>query len=109
VGRPATGPGRGDRLQDDATLTYSLRNQSLDAAFTNIQNIDRLAAHSVPTVSFTGVPVDRQGEFQAGLAGNRIQGASYGADHAEAAGVFEQSNIVGAFGARKQGAPADGS
>ena len=102
VGMPATGAGRGDRLQGDATLTYSLGNQSLDAAFTNIQNIDRLAAHSVTSVSFTGVPVDRRGEFQGGITGNQIQGGFYGPDHAEAAGVFEQSNIVGAFGAKKR-------
>ena len=102
VGTPATGTGRGDLLQGDATLTYSLDSQMLRAAFSNIQNIDRLRAHSVSTVRFTGVPVDVLGEFDAGSTGNKIQGGFYGSDHAEALGVFEQSNIVGAFGAKRQ-------
>lgn len=102
VGTPATGTGRGDRLQGDASLTYSMDARTLNAAFTNIQNIDRLRAHSVASVRFTGVPVDASGEFQAGSTRNRIQGGFYGSGHAEAVGVFEQSNIVGAFGAKKQ-------
>lgn len=102
VGTPATGAGRGDRLQGDATLTYSFNNQSLDAAFTNIWNIDSLTAHSVAAVRFTDVPVDRRGRFEAGLTGNKIQGGFYGPSHIEAAGIFEQSNMVGAFGTKKQ-------
>ena len=46
---------------------------------------------------FNDIPVGPQGTFQSGLTGNRIQGGFYGPGHAEAAGVFEQSNIVGAF------------
>ncbi len=101
TGTPATGAGRGDRLQGDASLIYDMGSRMLDAAFTNIQNIDRLRAHSVSSVRFTGVPVNARGAFQAGLTGNRIEGGFYGPDHAEAAGVFEQQNIVGAFGARQ--------
>ena len=100
VGTPATGAGRGDRLLGDATLTYDSGTQMLDARFTNIQNIDRLQAHSVPTIGFMGVPVGTTGSFVAGTAGNRIQGELYGPNHAEAAGVFEQLNIVGAFGTK---------
>ncbi len=102
AGTPTTGAGRGDRLQGNATLTYNLNTQMLGAAFTNIQNIDRLQAHPVSTVRFTGVLVDARGRFQAGGTGNRIQGGFYGSGHAEATGVFEQSNIVGAFGAKRQ-------
>lgn len=101
VGTPAEGTGRGDRLQGDATLTYSLADQTMGATFTNIQNIDRLRAHSVSTVSFTDVLVKANGEFQAGLTGNHIQGGFYGPGHAEVAGIFEQQNIVGAFGAKR--------
>ncbi len=101
VGAPAAGASRGDRLQGDALLTYSFGSRMLNAAFTDIQNIDRLRAHSVSSVRFSGVPVDKRGQFRAGLEGNRIQGGFYGPGRAEATGVFEQSNIVGAFGARK--------
>lgn len=100
VGTPATGSNRGNFLQGDAALTYKFTG-TIDAAFTNIKNIDRRRDHSVPTVRFINVPVSSGGTFQAGLTGNRIQGGFYGSGHAEAAGIFEQSNIVGAFGAKR--------
>ena len=102
AGTPATGAGRDDRLQGDATLTYHTGSQRLNAAFTDIQNIDRLRAHSTSAVRFNDVSVDAGGRFQAGGTGDRIQGGFYGPGHAETAGVFEGSNIVGAFGAKKQ-------
>jgi hypothetical protein len=101
VGTPATGAGRGDILQGDASLTYDMDTRMLDAAFTNIQNIDQLRAHSVSAVRFANVSVGARGTFRAGATGNRIQGGFYGSGHAEMTGVFEQSNIVGAFGARQ--------
>lgn len=102
VGTPATGSNRGDRLQGDATLDYDLDSNSLDVAFSSIKNIDRLTAHSTETVMFQDLRVGSTGTFEAGLTGNRIQGGFYGPGHVEAAGIFEQSNIVGAFGARRQ-------
>ena len=101
VGTPATGSNRGDRLMGDAALNYDMSAGGLDVAFSSIKNIDRGAAHSTPTVLFADVPIDSLGTFAAGLAGNRIQGGFYGPDHVEAAGIFEQRNIVGAFGARR--------
>ncbi len=93
--------GNRDRLQGDATLTYSLSNTSLNAAFTDIVNIDRRKAHSVSSVGFNNVPVFEDGSFHSGTTGSRITGAFYGSAHGESAGVFEKSGIVGAFGARK--------
>ena len=107
VGTPVTGTSRGHRLRGDASLTYRLTSQVLDADFTNIRNLDRQAVHSVPSVVFTGVPVDEQGKFEDGPRGGSasqawLHGAFYGPDHDEAAGVFRSSNIVGAFGAKQQ-------
>lgn len=102
VGTPATGNNRGDQLQGDAALNFDLSANSLDVAFGSIKNIDRGAAHSTQTVMFQNVQLGLRGTFEAGLAGNRIQGGFYGPGHAEAAGIFEQSNIVGAFGAKRQ-------
>jgi len=103
VGTPATGSGRGDRLQGDAALNYDVSaGGGIDVAFSSIKNIDRGIAHSTPTVLFVDIPITSRGTFEAGFVGNRIQGGFYGPGHAEAAGVFEQSNIVGAFGARRQ-------
>ena len=102
VGRPATGEDRHDRLLGDAVLSYDMDAGALDAAFTGIVNIDRNAAHSTTVVRFVDVAVGAQGTFAAGEPGDSIQGAFHGPVHAETAGVFEHSNIVGAFGARAQ-------
>jgi len=102
VGTTATGTSRGDRLQGDAALNYDLSSNSIDVAFSSITNVDRGRAHSTRTVMFQDVQVGRRGTFEAGLAGNRIQGGFYGPGHVESAGIFEQANIVGAFGARRQ-------
>ncbi|MDE0371282.1 MAG: hypothetical protein OXI73_01870 [Rhodospirillales bacterium] len=101
VGTPATGSERGDRLVGTAALNYDMGIGALDAAFSGIKNIDRGRAHSTETVLFQDIPMRSDGTFQAGLTGNRIQGSFYGPGHAEAAGIFEQSNIVGAFGATR--------
>ena len=102
VGTPTTGSDRGDRLQGIAALNYDMSaGGGLDIAFSNIKNIDRGTAHTAPTVLFADVPMDSRGMFEAGLAGNRVRGGFYGPGHAEAAGIFEQSNIVGAFGAKR--------
>ena len=105
VGTPRGGALRGNTLQGDASLIYTLSGTgsgALDAAFTDIKDLDRNAAYSRESVRFEGVPVAANGTYNAGLTGNRIQGGFYGPDHAEAAGIFEQGGIVGAFGAKRQ-------
>ena len=74
----------------------------LDAAFSGIRNIDRGMAHGVETVTFSDLAGQPDGTFARGGSGTRIQGGFYGPGHAEAAGIFEQSDIVGAFGAKRQ-------
>ena len=92
----------------DAALTYDLLPEvdgfgpSLAVAFAGIKNIDRGTAHTVETVSFENVEVGTEGTFGAGFVGSRIQGAFYRSGHAEAAGIFEQYDIIGAFGAHRQ-------
>ena len=103
VGTPVSGSARGDRLEGIAALNYDMdAGGGIDIAFSSIVNIDRRAPHSTPVVQFIDVPVGPRGTFEAGLAGNRVQGGFYGPNHAEAAGIFERSDIVGAFGAKKQ-------
>ena len=103
AGTPTAGAARDNVLQGDAALTYTIDGARglLDAAFTNIRDLDRGAAHATASLRFDDVPVASDGTFQAGLTGNRIQGGFYGPGHAETAGVVEQANIVGAFGAKK--------
>ena len=106
VGTPVGGDARGERLVGDAVLTYEFPTQgsghTLDAAFGGIGNIDRGTAHTVETVLFENLAVGPDGTFARGQPGARIQGGFYGPGHAEAAGIFEQSGIAGAFGATRQ-------
>lgn len=103
VGVPVAGGARGERLEGVAALNYDMAaGGGIDIAFSGIVNVDRRAPHSTPVVQFTDVPIGGDGTFEAGLAGNRVQGGFYGPNHAEAAGVFEQAGIAGAFGAKRQ-------
>ena len=104
VGSPERGAFRGNKLQGDAALTYTGgARSSLDAAFTNIRNLDQNNAnHSTTEVRFDGIEVSIDGTYKAGGLGNQIQGGFYGPQHEEAAGIFEQAGIVGAFGAKRQ-------
>lgn len=104
VGTPATGTNNGDLLQGDARLVYGFNTTGyaeIDATFTNIKNIEKNRSHSVTTVRFDNVPAFVNGTFRAGVRGNRIQGGFYGPSHEEIAGIFEQSDIVGGFGAKQ--------
>ena len=108
AGTPVSGDARGERLVGDVALIYAFPSggdgsgPSLDAAIGGIANIDRGTAHTVETVLFSDLAVGADGTFARGQAGARIQGGFFGPNHAEAAGIFERSGIVGAFGARRQ-------
>ena len=102
VGTPVAGDHEGDRLVGTAALNYDFAAGGLDAAFSGIRNIDRGTTHRVETVIFSDLAVAPDGTFARGQSGARIQGGFYGPDHAEAAGIFEQSDIAGSFGAKRQ-------
>ena len=101
TGTPTIGDTKGEGLIGAATLSFDVQELALDAAFTNIVNIDRLAPHSVSSVRFSDVPVSHDGTFAQGSVGNLISGGFYGPGHAETAGAFEKSNLIGAFGAKQ--------
>ena len=108
AGTPVAGEDEGDRLVGTAALNYDMAAGGLDAAFSGIRNVDRGRAHTVEAVIFSDLAVGPDGTFARGQAGARIQGGFYGPGHAEAAGIFEQSDIIGAFGAtRQQDRPAE--
>ncbi|MYH58921.1 MAG: transferrin-binding protein-like solute binding protein [Boseongicola sp. SB0675_bin_26] len=102
VGTPVAGENRGNRLVGTAALNYDMAAGVLDAGFSGIKDIDRGTAHSVEAVIFSDLEVGPDGAFSRGQSGGRIQGGFYGPGHAEAGGIFEQSGIVGAFGAKRQ-------
>ncbi|MDE0173160.1 MAG: hypothetical protein OYH76_04965 [Defluviicoccus sp.] len=102
VGTPIAGDGRGDRLVGTAALNYDMSAGGLDAGLSGIKNIDRGTAYGVEAVIFSDLEVGPDGTFARGQSGARIQGGFHGPGHAEAAGIFEHSNMIAAFGARRQ-------
>ncbi|WP_419906614.1 hypothetical protein [Hoeflea sp.] len=102
VGTPARGAQRDNILQGDAEIIYDLESQTINARFDKIKDLDRKADHTVPTVRFDNIPVRTDGTFSSGHVGNKISGGFAGPNHAEAGGTFEQMQIVGAFGAKRQ-------
>ena len=94
-----------DLLLGDALLRYSASESGelLSAEFSNIVNYSRNRAYAERSnVVFVNVPVRSDGTFYRSSASNtKIQGAFYGDDHAEATGIFEYLEMLGAFGTKR--------
>lgn len=98
---------RGDELLGTSTLTYDTGANSVDVSFTGIKNLTKERAHSVESITASGLPVSQTGGFN-GLADagyTEINGAFYGPAHAETAGtIYHRGDdaFTGAFGAKRQ-------
>jgi len=79
-------------VQGQAALTYDFGDNTLDALFSNLRG-----ARAYNDLSWTDLAVTN-GRFSQGGGANSIDGTFYGAEHEEIGGVFERSNLVGAFG-----------
>ncbi|MDE0173737.1 MAG: hypothetical protein OYH76_04415 [Defluviicoccus sp.] len=88
-----------EAMLGDATLTADFTDSNIDAAFTNMHEVKTGAARA--SIAFDDVPFLVGGTF-ASRTNGRIVGRFYGPNHAEAGGIFERGNIVGAFGTRRQ-------
>ena len=72
-----------------------------DEVFAELTSLDRLNLSPYTGAPFK--PTASAGADRSVSGGDSvIQGGFYGPDHVEAAGIFEQSNIVGAFGTKRQ-------
>lgn len=71
--------GGGDALQGDARITYDLGRNALDAAFTDIYNLDTVQRHVVPKMRWSGASVNSDGSFRQDVTSvNSIIGRFYG-------------------------------
>jgi hypothetical protein len=103
VGSPVDGAHRGNTLQGDAELVYTSADNEVDAHFTDIRDLDRGSPHATSRIDFENLAVEEDGLFADGQPGNGfIEGGFAGPGHAEALGIFESDNIVGAFGAARE-------
>ena len=94
-------------LAGKTTVAYATASQTLDITIDGIRNAETDGAWNKP-ILFENVRVNANGTFSDGrqdvgtqrVAGY-VDGAFFGPGHEEAAGVFEQNNVVGAFGAKR--------
>ena len=93
-----------DLLLGDAEISFDFADTTLDASFTGIVNMDLMAAHSVPAVTFSDIPVSAEGILgQGGDDTPRfIRGAFGGPGHEEVGGNFWTPDMAGSFGARRE-------
>ena len=82
-------------VQGEAALTYDFGDNTLDALFSNLRG-----SRSYNDLSWTDLVVTN-GRFSQGSGANSINGTFYGDEHEEVGGVFERSNLIGAFGAKR--------
>jgi len=94
-----------DLLLGDAVLRYSASESGelLSAEFSNIVNYSRNRAYAQRSnVVFSNVPIRSDGTFNRSSSSfSKIQGAFYGNAHAEATGIFEYLEMLGAFGTKR--------
>lgn len=83
-------------VNGQAALTYDFESNTLDALFSNLRG-----ARTYGDLSWTDLAVTN-GRFSQGSGANSIDGTFYGAGHEEVGGVFERSQLIGAFGATRQ-------
>jgi hypothetical protein len=108
VGSPVSGEYRGNALQGDAEVVYSMADDNLDAQFTDIKDLDRGVAHATEEIRFADVEAAAAtpgAYFQQSSSSypDRYIGAAFnGPGHEEVSGWFESDNVVGAFGAIRQ-------
>lgn len=91
---------RGHKIQGDAEITIAdFADPMVSISFTNISDLDDHSQRA--DITWSALPVT-DGGFKTGSEGNVIEGKFYGPTHEEAGGVFEHSQILGAFGATRQ-------
>ena len=91
-------PSNGHVAQGDASIDIDdLSSPDVDVAFTNIKNLD--TGGDIADMSWSNLTVTN-GTFEA--TNGSIEGNFYGASHEEVGGVFDNANILGAFGGARQ-------
>ena len=84
-------------VQGDAAVSAELFQEgdmSVDVTFSNIKDLN--SGSSLADIAWTDLSVV-DGTFES----STIAGSFFGPQHEEVAGVFEESNVLGAFGARR--------
>ena len=89
-------------VEGTARAVYSLSDQTLDVAFSDIASRDGERRHA--NFGFSDVPVSRYGTFLGGGTAGILSGAFFGSSHAEVAGSFHHNpaRVTGSFGATRE-------
>ena len=84
-----------------ATAIYSLSDNNLDVAFSEVESRD--GKRKVADFGFEDLRLEGDGTFSLWSASGVVSGALFGPSHEEVTGAFNhnQTNILGSFGARR--------
>ena len=84
-----------------ASIEYSLSDNSLDVAFSDVASRD--GQRALRDLAFKGLDVEDDGTFGSNGAAGALDGAFFGPHQEEAAGAFHHnsSDVTGSFGARR--------
>ena len=95
-------------FQGDATITVNFTDMDVDVSFTGTTMTSGLvnpnAANSVDAVTIENIPLVDGSFTNRGVDGATqiVDGKFYGSDSNEVGGIFENDDVVGAFGATRQ-------
>ena len=99
-------------LVGNAVLSYDFSDDSIDATFSAITNLNTNSLHSTPIITFFDVETFNDNTFYESWSyvsysmtsqeagSSYIKGGIYGPNHDEISGVFRVNSIIGAFGAK---------
>lgn len=94
VGRDDANPAQ--TVTGHAALTYDFVGNTVDLTMSQIRGSQTYADMTWQGLAVSG------GQFGSGSDSNSLEGTFYGDNHEEVGGIFEQNQIVGAFGASRQ-------
>ena len=89
-------------VEGTTTAHYSIFDQTLDVAFSDVASKD--GERTLADFGFSDVPVSRYGTFLGGGTAGILGGAFFGSSHAEVAGSFHHNpaGVTGSFGAIRE-------
>ena len=91
-------------LSGIATLTVrNAENRStVDVSFSGIRSLNQGFTPPRSIQGWTGIPLNSD-TFRSGSTTNQIEGTFYGTNHRDVGGHFQRGDVIGAFGAKRQG------
>lgn len=105
TGMDVSAANRENFIHGEATATVDFVSSDMDLAFSNLVDLNDADRNSTLNgMDWTWENLSlTDGDFKSGSGANQVQGRFYGPNHEEVGGTFERNQVLGAFGAARQG------